>query len=195
MREKYESLSVVVLRDVAKSRGLKHLSGLKKSELVDLMLKEDEKAAREEEKTPGMAAEEEDTQQAEEEREEKGKQEGKNSSQYDSHNERGERNARNERLERSERQERKSARIITADGIEIDNPELDSGISAHGILEVMPDGYGFIRCENYLPGEHDVYVSPSQIRKFGLKTGDIINGNTRVKTQQEKFRNCYMIVE
>ena len=51
----------------------------------------------------------------------------------------------------------------------------------------MPDGYGFIRCENYLPGEHDVYVSPSQIRKFGLKTGDIINGNTRVKTQQEKF--------
>ena len=171
MREKYESLSVVVLRDVAKSRGLKHLSGLKKSELVDLMLKEDEKAAREEEKTPGMAAEEEDTQQAEEEREEKGKQEGKNSSQYDSHNERGERNARNERLERSERQERKSARIITADGIEIDNPELDSGISAHGILEVMPDGYGFIRCENYLPGEHDVYVSPSQIRKFGLKTG------------------------
>lgn len=51
----------------------------------------------------------------------------------------------------------------------------------------MPDGYGFIRCENYLPGEKDVYVSPSQIRKFNLKTGDIINGNTRIKTQQEKF--------
>ena len=50
-----------------------------------------------------------------------------------------------------------------------------------------PDGYGFIRCENYLPGEHDVYVSPSQIRKFNLKTGDIVCGNTRVKTQQEKF--------
>ncbi|MDY5776022.1 MAG: transcription termination factor Rho, partial [Lachnospiraceae bacterium] len=55
------------------------------------------------------------------------------------------------------------------------------------ILEVMPDGYGFIRCENYLPGEKDVYVSPSQIRKFDLKTGDIIKGNTRVKTQGEKF--------
>ena len=64
---------------------------------------------------------------------------------------------------------------------------LDSGISANGILEVMPDGYGFIRCANYLPGENDVYVSPSQIRKFNLKTGDIICGNTRVKTQQEKF--------
>ena len=54
-------------------------------------------------------------------------------------------------------------------------------------MEVMPDGYGFIRCENYLPGENDVYVAPSQIRRFGLKTGDILRGNKRVKTQQEKF--------
>ena len=67
------------------------------------------------------------------------------------------------------------------------NSELDSGVTADGILEVMPDGYGFIRCENYLPGEHDVYVSPSQIRRFGLKTGDIVRGNTRIKTQGEKF--------
>ncbi len=65
--------------------------------------------------------------------------------------------------------------------------ELDSGIEASGILEVMPDGYGFIRCENYLPGENDVYVAPSQIRRFGLKTGDILKGNKRIKTQQEKF--------
>ena len=65
--------------------------------------------------------------------------------------------------------------------------QLDSGITAQGILEVLADGYGFIRCENYLPGENDVYVSPSQIRRFGLKTGDIISGNTRVRTQTEKF--------
>jgi len=65
--------------------------------------------------------------------------------------------------------------------------ELDSGEEASGILEVMPDGYGFIRCENYLPGENDVYVAPSQIRRFGLKTGDVLKGNKRVKTQQEKF--------
>ena len=65
--------------------------------------------------------------------------------------------------------------------------ELDSGVSANGILEVMPDGYGFIRCANYLPGENDVYVAPSQIRRFGLKTGDMLVGNTRVKTQNEKF--------
>ena len=65
--------------------------------------------------------------------------------------------------------------------------EMDSGVPASGILEVMPDGFGFIRCENFLPGENDVYVSPTQIRRFNIKTGDIINGNRRVKTSNEKF--------
>ena len=54
-------------------------------------------------------------------------------------------------------------------------------------FEVMSDGFGFIRCENYMPGENDVYVAPSQIRRFNLKTGDIITGNTRIKTDKEKF--------
>ena len=65
--------------------------------------------------------------------------------------------------------------------------ELDSGIEANGILEVMPDGFGFIRCENFLPGENDVYVAPSQIRRFNLKTGDIVRGSRRVKSATEKF--------
>ncbi len=65
--------------------------------------------------------------------------------------------------------------------------ELDSGLEARGILEVMADGYGFIRSDNFLPGENDVYVSPSQIRRFNLKTGDILYGNTRIKSQNEKF--------
>ena len=64
---------------------------------------------------------------------------------------------------------------------------LDSGKEANGILEVMADGFGFIRCENYLPGDHDIYVSPAQIKKFNLKTGDIIVGNQKVKTDKEKF--------
>ncbi len=78
------------------------------------------------------------------------------------------------------------------DRMEQDRPpmelrQLDSGNEVSGVLEVMSDGYGFIRSNNYLPGEDDVYVSPSQIRKFGLKTGDIVCGNTRVHAQQEKF--------
>lgn len=68
-----------------------------------------------------------------------------------------------------------------------DLSELDSGVSAYGILEVMPDGFGFIRSANYLPGENDVYVSPSQIRRFNMKTGDIISGMRRIKSPTEKF--------
>lgn len=68
-----------------------------------------------------------------------------------------------------------------------DRSTLDSGNKAHGILEIMPDGFGFIRCENYLPGENDVYVSPSQIRRFNMKTGDILEGNIRIKTRDEKY--------
>ncbi len=149
MKEKYESLSVTVLRDLAKARGLKHLSGLKKSELVEVMLAEDKKEA-------GDVKEEKENKEAKEAEEEtKPESEGK-----------------------ALAQDTTNAPM---------RDELDSGITANGILEVMPDGYGFIRCENYLPGEKDVYVSPSQIRKFNLKTGDIISGNTRIKTQQEKF--------
>ena len=65
--------------------------------------------------------------------------------------------------------------------------DLDSGVTKNGILEVMPEGYGFIRCDNYLPGEDDVYVAPQFIRRFGLRTGDIIEGNLRLRTQNEKF--------
>ena len=65
--------------------------------------------------------------------------------------------------------------------------ELDSGKTANGILEVMPEGFGFIRSANYMPGDQDIYVSPAQIRRLRLKTGDIISGSIRVKTQGEKF--------
>ena len=71
-------------------------------------------------------------------------------------------------------------------GVE-DISALDSGETAHGILEVMPEGYGFIRSENYMPGDNDIYVAPSQIRRFGMKTGDIVTGSIRIKTGNEKF--------
>ena len=128
-REKYESLPLSTLKEVAKTRGLRGISTMKKADLIDLMLEEDDKVSIKEAK-----------------------------------------------------EEVKSEKAGTAD-IE----QLDSGRTVNGILEVMPDGFGFIRCENYLPGENDVYVSPSQIRRFSLKTGDILAGNTRIKTQQEKF--------
>ncbi len=133
MREKYESLPLSTLKDLAKARGLKGISTMKKAELVERMLEEDEKE------------------------------------------------------KQASREQVKEMSANTGDKEVHDIDRLDSGITACGILEVLPDGYGFIRSANYLPGENDVYVSPSQIRKFNLKTGDILEGNTRIKTQQEKF--------
>lgn len=170
MREKYESLSAVVLRDLAKARGLKNISGMKKSDLVDLMVAEDERQSKEENtKQREQTSQREQTPQREQTQREQTPQ----------------REQAQQRPAREPREGRENPKESGAVDETISN--LDSGIMANGILEVMPDGYGFIRCENYLPGENDVYVSPSQIRKFNLKTGDIVAGNTRVKTQQEKF--------
>jgi transcription termination factor Rho len=62
-------------------------------------------------------------------------------------------------------------------------------IFAEGVLEILPDGYGFLRSPdyNYLPGPDDIYVSPSQIRKFDLKTGDTISGQVRPPHEGEKY--------
>jgi transcription termination factor Rho len=67
--------------------------------------------------------------------------------------------------------------------------EKEGHIFAEGVLEILPDGYGFLRSPdyNYLPGPDDIYVSPSQIRKFDLKTGDTISGNVRPPHEGEKY--------
>ena len=162
MREKYESLALVDLKAVAKARGLRGISTMKKDELVEAMLAADEK-----DKAEGKGVQQPKgvvTPKAVERQETKIREEVK-----------AKEDSRNKEEKTTQAEEEKTLE------------ELDSGISAHGILEVMPDGFGFIRCENYLPGENDVYVAPSQIRRFGLKTGDILEGNTRVRTQGEKF--------
>lgn len=152
-REQYESLPAAELKKIAKSRGLRVSSGMRKGEVVELMLEEDQKEAQTE-----KVAQQERTEEKQPDRVA-------------------------ERTAHQDGQPEKNAEDKPA----LDMSQLDSGIRVSGILEVLPDGYGFIRSNHYLPGENDVYVSPSQIRKFGLKTGDIIEGNTRVKTVQEKF--------
>lgn len=270
MREKYESLALADLRAIAKARGLKGTSGMKKADLVEVMLNEDEseKNAGRADIGPIISADENTVPQERKETALPGERQGntvrKNDSapgertrspkrretasgsennkgvqrrEYTQANEGGksaehkdntlegdsgrnterreiaaggEHNRSTERREtaaggehnrNTERRDgaqgseypRSQEKRETAggDGVRSEDEkfpsELDSGVSANGILEVMPDGYGFIRCANYLPGENDVYVAPSQIRRFGLKTGDIVEGNTRVKTQSEKF--------
>lgn len=72
----------------------------------------------------------------------------------------------------------------------------ESGESiAEGVLEVMPDGYGFLRLENYLPSDEDIYVSPSQIRRFHLRTGDQVKGKIRPPKEGEKYRALLQVHE
>ncbi len=166
MNEKYATLSLVQLKELAKSQGVKNVSTMRKAQLVQLMGELEEKYNKEKSEVR-------------EERE---------------HREKGEVRIEKKRPAAEEvREERKTEHSPepAADGedMRMDSSleALDSGQIAHGILEVLSDGYGFIRCENYLPGPNDVYVSPAQIRRFNMKTGDIIAGNIRVKTQNEKF--------
>ena len=128
MREKYESLPLAELKAVAKARGMKGISAMKKDEVIEMMLQEDERERKE-----------------------------------------------------------KEAKEAKESGVSPEIAQLDSGVTVTGILEVMSDGFGFIRSANYLPGENDIYVAPAQIRRFGLKTGDIITGNTKIKSEKEKF--------
>ena len=226
MREKYESLSLATLKDLAKARGLKGISTLRKPDLIERMLQEDEK------ETTGKA---EDAGKEEPSQEETVRQEGRvresrtayeagerrnnyrernnnyqgrsnNNYQNRSNNYQERNNSYQERnnsyqersnssyqernnnyQERNNNNYQEQGSYQDGEYPATDTAQLDSGEKANGILEVLPDGYGFIRCANYLPGENDIYVSPSQIRRFNLKTGDILKGSIRIKTQGEKF--------
>ena len=142
----FNGLSLADLRVIAKEKGLKGISVLKKGELIAKL-------------------------------EELEKESSQDNSQHPNNGREGNQPPR--------KNENNNNFISRFDPNDISS--LDSGETAHGILEVMSDGFGFIRCANYLPGDHDVYVSPAQIRRFNLKTGDILKGNMRVKTEREKF--------
>lgn len=73
-------------------------------------------------------------------------------------------------------------------GYNKDLSRIESEEPVSGILEVLPDGYGFLRGQNYLSGPRDIYVSPSQIRRFNLKTGDKVIGKGRIQKEGEKFQ-------
>lgn len=176
MREKLQTLPLAELKEMAKAQGIKSVTAMRKAELIDALCKvaEQEEIMRTAVAPPKPAPAERT----------EGETVAESRTEYRTDNRQDNRSdvrtsSRGERPVRQPRQQES----LTAQEI----AELDSGIEANGILEVMPDGFGFIRCENFLPGDNDVYVAPSQIRRFNLKTGDIILGSRRVKTAAEKF--------
>lgn len=126
----FEGLTLTELKDMAKEKGVKNISKLKKEDLIQILSKETNIIPTEEIKK-----------------------EEKNSS-------------------------------VTSGGYKLTN-EGDEFVE--GILEVLPDGYGFLRGDNYLPTPKDVYISPVQIKRFRLDTGDVIKGIKRTPKEGEKF--------
>lgn len=153
----YEEKTLQELRAIAKELGIKGVTGMKKGELADFLTKV---------KGQQQAAKGEAKKPVKNTEESSGKP------------------VKKEKTEKAEKPAAVNRDNTKSDSIDY---SLDSGKEANGILEVMGDGFGFIRCENYLPGENDIYVAPMQIKRYNLKTGDIIVGNTKIKTEKEKF--------
>lgn len=162
-REQYNTLAVTDLREIAKTRGIKGTSKMVKAQLIDEMLALDEKesAAKTEAAAP-QAAPAQNVVAPAQTKDNKDNKDNKDSKDK----------------EAADKNAEKSPEEIKA---------LDSGVTVNGILEVMGDGFGFIRVDDYVPGNNDIYVAPNLVKKHNLKTGDIIVGNTKIKTSAEKF--------
>lgn len=162
-REQYNTLAVTDLREIAKTRGIKGTSKMVKAQLIDEMLALDEKesAAKTEAAAP-QAAPAQNVVAPAQTKDNKDNKDNKDSK---------DKEAADKNIE-------KSPEEIKA---------LDSGVTVNGILEVMGDGFGFIRVDDYVPGNNDIYVAPNLVKKHNLKTGDIIAGNTKIKISAEKF--------
>lgn len=185
----YKEMSLAELKSVAKERKLTGVSGLKKADLI-VRLMETEPAA------------DDSASVAKPESRSKDMEETKTTRPRGRSKEIGEM-----RETRTARPEGRSFSVRTgtvrssrptrgrSDGIMPNFEELDSGKVANGILEVMGDGFGFIRCDNYLPGENDVYVSPATIRRLNLRTGDMIKGKIKIQTPTEKFSALLRVTE
>lgn len=209
MREKLESLPVKELREIAKANGVKSVTTMRKAKIIDAILaanennrysgETEEKAEAEEEITEAPKAEQEEKKSRKKEKTEKESAEKKESAtgRIVSYGEKN--NARRENRSRTKNEvehkkneiEHKKSDANIEDSGEEKNYNGDDAKT--GILEVMPDGFGFIRCDNYMPGDDDVYVAPAQIRRFNLKTGDILTGRVRVKKDTEKFAALYYL--
>ena len=152
----FKEMTLLQLKAYAKEKGIRGISTLKKEQLVEkLMESEKYEEKREEKKEENIEVKREEN-----------RKENKRANKEEKRKEHRKEHTEVSNKEIREKENRAEEKKSEAEGKKNDISSLDSGNMANGILEVMPDGYGFIRCENYLPGENDVYVSPSQIRRF-----------------------------
>ncbi|WP_026506185.1 transcription termination factor Rho [Butyrivibrio sp. NC3005] len=223
MRERYETLKLVDLRELAKIRGIK-TTGLKKQEIINEMVQLDEEKLKQdkvpktndkieekekkdnsekknqlkdskksrESKKVRVSTEKKDIKDQKEIKDQKYQKESKDLA-NDSRLQKKVKNSKDLNFKGSKvvittaSKKENSQNTAVTSKTEIPENTQAKTVDAQGILEVMQDGFGFIRCDNYLPGEDDVYVAPALIRKYGLRTGDILRGYTKERTGNEKF--------
>lgn len=167
MREKYESLPVSVLKDLAKARGIKGCTAMKKAEVVEAMLAKDEEEKQQAATKEVKPAETVDAKRPDKE----AKQPDKDAKPAASKEAKAEDSSQKEEAPKTEEQKKEELPLF----------------DANGILEVMPEGFGFLRCDNFLPGPDDVYLSSPVIKKNNLKTGDIVVGKKRFNNPNDKY--------
>ncbi len=203
MREKYETLKLADLRDIVKKLKIKGYSTMSKDELIDILVEKEKEMLSREQEAPGQVQKvaepvKEERESAKSAPKEKVRKEAKENVRKEAK----ENVQKNEEVAENVSEDKKEAPVQVEEEKKDDkglvsigtgyfeqeyDPKLDSHNTVRGIVEVLQDGYGFIRSDNYLPGDNDVYISPGQIRKFGLRTGDILVGNTKIKGEKEKF--------
>lgn len=162
-RETYTEMTLVDLKNKAKELGIKNISKLKKSEIIDELLKVTPNAI----EKNGVILTERIAPKVRE-------QENSNNNFFKNYE-----NRENYSITDEQKEEKKERLKVMIN---------ESG-SSKGVLEVQENNnFGFLRCNNYLTGENDIYVSPSQIRRFNLRTGDEVQGKVREAKEGEKFK-------
>lgn len=177
--------TLLQLKEIAKEIGIKSISKYKKNELIDIIKESLEKDSVEKEQKVKQieVKEERNSQQRNEENRNNRNTENRN------HRNNTDNNHRNH-IENNNTRNNKgyyTQKVVDESKI-IDEFNTSKDDEVVGVLEILPDGFGFLRGSNYLSTEGDVYVSPSQIRRFNMKTGDKIKGITRHPKTGEKFR-------
>ncbi len=174
-REQYESLKATDIKAIAKTRGIKYAQSKKKEELIDLMVAMDEEEESKEESTSEEAGTEKYEESSEAAVSENSEAEQKTEEKTEK--ESGKEPEKTEKEEKDGKEEKNEKKP----------PVYDDAKPGSGFLEVLSEGYGFLRSNGFMSGENDIYVSPSQIRRFNLKTGDIVTGSTRRNNPNDKF--------
>ncbi|WP_101772529.1 transcription termination factor Rho [Peptostreptococcus faecalis] len=176
--EELKKESIVELRIISKELGIKSVTKYKKGELIDLIVEK-------------MNSEKIDLKEMKEKR---------NLDEYSSKNfEEKNSNEKSEQQEARKMNSRHEGRTsLNSNSTEktesyVGNLSNDEKNKVQGVLEILPDGFGFLRGSNYLSTENDIYVSPNQIRKFGMKTGDLVAGLTKPENSNERFKGLMYI--